>query len=469
MKLLRKNIGMIAAVMTILILSLIAYGTYSVSTQGNRWIASGANTYIRQMKRDVIAGDIYDRNGIVLATTDAEGKRIYQEDAGARRAVVHVIGDSANNDGYGVESFKYNYQNGFSASYFQKLAHALRGEKMHGSNVTLSIDSNLSNYVASIFPAGKKGAVVVMNYATGELMSLQSFPSFDPNNITENVKTDPLQPFWNNATRWTSAPGSTFKIITLAAALKNIPGAVDKSFECSGELPVMDSIVRDAGNASHGRLSLKRAFAQSCNVTFANIALQMGDERLKEAARLFGTGDYFLFQDIVVEDSAYPTAGRSDKELAWTGVGQSALQMTPLHMTMIAGSIAYDGVMMEPRILQRAVTGNGEITAQMTPKHYLQPLDKTTADLICDYMVEAVRSGTGSRANVSGHRIAGKTGTAEIDGQEQSNAWFVGFIDEPQYPYAVCVVVMEGGGGGSVAAPIAGKIFSAITGASTSK
>ena len=466
MKHLRKLISMTAIAMTVLVLSLIAYGMYSVSTQGNRWFASGANTYMRQMKRNVIAGNIYDRNGIVLAATDAEGKRIYQADAAARRAVVHVIGDTANNVGYGVESFMANYLYGFNISYFQKLATALRGQKMHGSNVTLSIDSNLSNYIASIFPADKKGAVIVMNYATGELLSLQSFPSFDPNNVTESVKTDPLQPFWNNATRWTSAPGSTFKIITLAAALKNIPGVVDKDFECSGQLPVMDSIVRDAGDATHGHLSLKRAFAQSCNVTFANIALQAGDEKLKETARAFGVGDYFLFQDLVVEDSVYPSSGRSDKELAWTGVGQSALQMTPLHMAMIVSSIAYDGIMMEPRILLKAVTVNSEITAQMAPKQYLRPLDKASADLITDYMVDGVRNGTGSRANVAGHRIAGKTGTAEIDGQQQSNAWFVGFIDEPQYPYAVCVVVMEGGGGGSAAAPIAGRIFSAITGVS---
>lgn len=465
MKLLRNYLKVVSIGIVILLLSLIGFGAYSVLTQGNRWFSSSANTYLREMKTSAIPGNIMDRNGTVLATTDAQGKRVYHQDPSVRSAVVHVLGDRLNNVGYGVESFMSNYLYGFNVSYFQRLAHALKGEKLHGNNLMLTIDSNLSRYIASIFPQDKKGAVVVMNYRTGEVLSLQSFPSFDPDNITDAVKSDPMQPFWNNATRWTSAPGSTFKMVTLASALKSMPGVTAKDFNCTGELAFSDSIMRDAGNAVHKTLSLSRAFSLSCNITFATLAQEMGDMQLSKASKEFGIGDYFLFQDFVVENSVYPQKNRTDKEIAWTGVGQSALQITPLHMCMITSSIANDGVMMEPKLLLKATSINNEQKAQFTPKQYLQPLSRVDADVIADYMNQVVSTGTGTRANVAGHRICGKTGTAEVDSQKESNAWFVGFIDEAALPYAVCVVVMESGGGGSVAAPIAGKIFSAITGA----
>lgn len=464
MKRLRRHIRLVAMGMAFLLLTLVGFGAYSVLVQGNRWFSSSANTYLREMKSNAIPGNILDRNGVVLAATDQAGKRIYHPDESVRRAVVHVVGDRMNNVGYGAESFMSNYLYGFNISYFQRLAHALRGEKLRGNNITLAIDSNLSRYIASVFPKDKKGAVVVMNYRTGEVVSLQSFPDFDPDQVTEKVKTDPTRPFWNNATRWLSAPGSTFKTVTLAAALRSVKDAQTRAFVCGGELPFTGSVMHDAGKAKHGELTLQKAYTVSCNITFANLALEMGDEALKKTARAFGVGDYFLFQDFVVENSVYPESNRTVKEIAWTGVGQSALQMTPLHMCMVAAAVANDGVMMEPKLLLKAVTINNELKAQFTPKVYQTPLQKDEAALIKGYMQQVVAAGTGRQAAVPGKRVCGKTGTAEVDGQKEPNAWFVGFLDEPQYPYAICVVVMDAGGGGSVAAPLAGKIFSVMTG-----
>lgn len=464
MKRLRRQIRLVALGMTFLLFTLIGFGAYSVLVQGNRWFSSSANTYLRDMKSSAIPGNIMDRNGVVLASTDQEGKRVYNADESVRRAVVHIVGDRKNNVGYGAESFMSNYLYGFNISYFQRLAHALRGEKLRGNNITLSIDSNLSRYIASVFPKDKKGAVVVMNYRTGEVVSLQSFPNFDPDQVTEKVKTDPTRPFWNNATRWLSAPGSTFKTVTLAAALRNVKDAETREFVCSGELPFTGSVMHDAAKAKHGTLSLQKAFSVSCNITFANLALEMGDEALKKTARGFGVDDYFLFQDFVVENSIYPDTNRTTKEVAWTGVGQSALQVTPMHMCMVASAVANDGVMMEPKLLLKAVTINNELKAQFAPKVYQTPLKQEEAALIKGYMQKAVASGTGRQAAVAGKRVCGKTGTAEVDGQKEPNAWFIGFLDEPRYPYAICVVVMDAGGGGSVAAPLAGQIFSAMTG-----
>ena len=462
MKLIKRNVRITVLAVLLLLGALVGYGAYSLTVHGNRWFSSAANVYARRQKSDVIPGRIFDRNGSLLASSDENGKRYYHSDPTLRSALVHVIGDSANNVAYGVESFMSHYLYGFSDSYIDRLRQAFSGTRRRGNDLRLSIDAGLSAAIARAFPAGKAGAAVVMNYRTGELLSLQSFPLFDPMNIPRDIEEDPLKPFWNKATRWLSAPGSTFKVITLAAALKNLPDAMTKTYECTGAYQVGDTLITDAGMAAHGSLGLKKAVEVSCNITFAKLALEVGDEALRKAAQDFGMDDHFLFSDLVVENSAYPTTNRANKEIAWTGAGQSALLLTPLHMAMIASSIANDGVMMAPKILLHATNDAGVTRASITPRVYKTPLKPHEADVIADAMRAVVTSGTGRRAAVPGLKVSGKTGSAQVAGQEQTNAWFIGFLDEPDLPYAVCVVVQDAGGGGQVAAPLASTIFSQL-------
>lgn len=464
MKLIRQNIRRIAALMSILLLSLIVYGAYSISTQGQRWFASNANRFMRKSKVNITAGNILDRNNILLATTNSEGKRVYSSDAELRKSMVHAVGDDASNTAYGAEAFMTNYLYGFDESYPERLVQALKGGKRRGKDIKLSLNSSLSKKAYSLFPKNKSGAIIVMNYLTGEVLTLQSYPSFDPMNLTQIDKDNSLQPFWNRATMWVSAPGSVFKIITLASALKNIPDAQNKIFECDGALELAQTTITDASNAIHHQINLKKALAVSCNITFAQVALEVGDMKLQRTAADFGFGDHFLFSDLIVEDSAYPLNNRSEKEIAWTGPGQSSLKTTPLHMAMVASAIANDGIMMEPRLLMDVINEFGKSSYLFKPKVYKKAVSKQDADIISLYMQEAVRNGTATSAGVSGIKIAGKTGSAQIDGQENANAWFIGYIDDDRYPFAICVAIEDAGSGGSVAAPIAGKLFKFMTG-----
>lgn len=464
MKLIKQNIKRIAILVSILLLSLIIYGAYSISTQGQRWFASNANRFMRKEKVNVTAGNILDRNNILLAANNEEGKRVYSSNPELRKAVVHAVGDDVNNTAYGAESFMANYLYGFDESYPERLVQALKEKKRRGKDIRLSLDSTLSTKTFSIFPKDKSGAIVVMNYRTGEVLVLQSYPSFDPMKLTQGDKENPSKPFWNRATMWASAPGSVFKTITLASALKNIPDAENKFFQCNGALELQGTTITDANNAIHHELNLKRALAVSCNITFAQAALEVGDSKLQKTAAEFGFGDHFLFSDLVVENSAYPQGERSEKEIAWTGPGQSSLKTTPLHMAMVASAIAYDGVMMEPRLLLDVKNTAGKSTYGFYPKEYRRALSKQDSDIISLYMQEAVKKGTASAAAVSGIKISGKTGSAQIDGQDKANAWFIGFIDDERYPFAICVAIEDAGSGGSVAAPIAGKLFKFITG-----
>ena len=174
---------------------------------------------------------------------------------------------------------------------------------------------------------------------------------------------------------------------------------------------------------------------RSCNNAFAQYALSMGDKALREAAESFGFNDNFLFRDLVVENSVYPTTSRSNFNIAMSGFGQSAITATPMHLCLLAAAVANKGVMMEPVLIDRVASPSG---------------------------VTAGTSGTGTRAAVSGMIICGKTGSAEtsLNGRAITNGLFIGFAQD--VPYALCVVVEDiddGQGGGSTAAPIARDIF----------
>lgn len=472
MKQLRKSIRVCALVLAIVMLLPMAYGAYSLIRYGTRWRTSEYNTYLVNMKSGVTAGNILDRNGVLLATTDLSTDeygdvirtRVYAQDENVRKSVVHVVGDTKGNVKNAVESFMAEYLYGANMSYAERLAQVAGGGGLRGDNVTLTLDSALCARVSQVFPAGKNGAVVVMNYKTGELLALQSFPNYDPG----SGRSVTLRQALNRATRWLSAPGSSFKVITLTAALQNLTDAATRDYICTGGVSFgeHERVVTDYGNAAHGTLSLKNAFARSCNSTFAILACDMGDKALRKTAAAFGIGDDFTFRDLVVENSAYANSDDMlmGADLAWTGDGQNELGVTPLHMCMIAAAVGNDGVMMEPRLLLRAVGATGAERAIGEATVYRTVMDMSTADTVADYMRVVTTSGTGTAAAVSGLNICGKTGTAEIDTQEEDNAWYIGFIDDERWPYAVCVAVENAGTGGSVAAPVAREIFSFLAG-----
>lgn len=473
MKQVKNNIRRVCIFLCILFALLAAYGGYSITVNGNRWFSSGANTFVRSKKKDVIAGHILDRNGQVLAynqqSQTAEGTkttRLYHTDPLVRRAMVHVVGDSQGNVNNGVESFMASSLYGFQMSLVERFSCFFRGVQRTGDDVHLTLDSRLSAYASGLFPKGKAGALVVMNYTTGEMLAEISLPQYDPQNVTAQAKNDPQKPFYNRAVQGLYAPGSTFKIVTASSALENFTDAATRAWQCTGQLQVGDRFVTDAGTdmasgkiVSHGQLNLLRAFQVSCNNTFAQIALNLGDQKLKRTAENFGFNDNFLFRDVVVENSSYPRENRTEREIAWTGVGQSELTATPLHMCMVASAVANDGVMMEPYTVMRTVSANGIMRTEAESRVYKTAMKPEAAQVLKGYMRTVVQSGTGTAAQIPGVQVCGKTGSAEVDTQENTNAWFVGFIDNDAHSYAISVVVEDAGGGGSVAAPIAKQVF----------
>ena len=462
MKQLRKNALRLAVVFCGLFVIVSVYTVYLLSTNEARLLSSTYNTYAREQRARAIRGDILDRHGVVLASSDSEGNRTYSADPQVRAATAHAVGINSSRMPSSAEYMFSAYLSGLKLSFPERLSYMLQGQRPRGDNVQLTIDSRLAAYAASLFPAGKSGAVVVMNYKTGEVLTLQSFPNFDPQDA-QDVSTALT---WNAATQTLKAPGSTFKIVAAASAIANFPDWAEKTYVCEGVIEFGARSIVDAGTrlaegtvTRHGKTTIQNAFSVSCNNTFAQIALELGDETLRRTAEAFGFNDNFLFSDMVVYNSSYPASNRTEAEIAWTGAGQSGLTATPLHMCLIASAVANDGVMMEPRTLMTVTRQNGGQRAGSSPRVYRRPLTAGQAAALKDCMREAVLSGTGRSAAVAGKKVCGKTGSAELDGQQNTNAWFVGFLDEKNAPYALAVVVENAGGGGSVAAPIARDLF----------
>ena len=374
MKQLRHRIRSVGLLLCALFLLLGAYGAYSLTNYGSRWFSTSANSWLRGAKQDVIPGDVYDVNGVLLAgsaVTETEdgwtATRRYHDSADVRRAVVHVLGDAAGRVSNGVETFMAQALYGFDQGMAERMNDYLSGARRKGDSLTLTIDSGLCAYILnkvealSASGAPPRGAVVVMNWKTGAVLAEMSFPTFDP-----LAGGGEGEPYFNRAVQGRYAPGSTFKTVTAAAVLSD-PALSGRSYTCTGALSAQDQEgtvreIHDAGSVSaqgtlvsHGQIDLRRAFLVSCNNTFASAALQLTDAKLRRQAMAFGFEENFLFRDIVVENSSYPDTDRTEWAVAMTGIGQSGLLATPMHLCLIAAAVANDGVMMEPALVRQAI------------------------------------------------------------------------------------------------------------------
>lgn len=449
-----------------------AYGLKSVSQYGGRWFSYSANPRLAALKQRVVKGDILDRNGMLLAST-VDGTRVYASSEAVRRAVVHVVGDRQDHVRNSVEVFHAGYLYGYSSSLPDALRHLFRpGETRRGNNITLTVDAEFSAVIPAAFEShpltkGRSGAAVVLNYRTGEVLALVSLPTYDPDNITDETLADPDGPFFNRAVQSRLPPGSTFKIVTAAAALSRIPDARSRVFTCSGSLKVSDSFtVHDFRNAAHGNLNLEQAFLHSCNSVFASLALEMGEPALRSEAESFAFNRHFLFRDLVVEDSQYPAPGQSRESLAASGYGQSSLLVTPLHLCLISAAVANGGDMPEPRLLKKVSDGGGGTRLSFSSASAGTVCSRQTADLLSAMMKSVVQDGgSGSQAAVTTLDVRGKTGTAVSTegGRTVSYGWFTGFNAQKDLPVALCVLVQDipdGETGGTTSALIARDMFS---------
>ncbi len=386
------------------------------------------------------AGTVVDRDGETLyCVRDGEGH--WSEDLNTRLASLHLIGDGAGFVGSGA---LFNYA-GEILGYDP--INGLYSASGGGGTLTLSVDADAQRAAWEAMK-GRSGAVVVADYVTGEILCSVSAPSFDPEDPS-GADTDIQGLYMSRPLSAAYAPGSVFKLVTLAAAIENIDGLFDRDFHCSGSLEVGGGRVTCTGK--HGDMKIEDALAKSCNCVFAQLALELGGETLQKYADQFGLTSRQEVDGLRTAAGRFDTAPEGSLNLAWSGAGQYNDMVNPIAMARYVCAIANRGD--APRLTQRK-------NASRLGVEYDHILSADTAEKLSDIMDYAVRLTYGSE-NYPGLAIRAKSGTAEV-GSGKPNAWFVGFLDDPEHPYAFAVCLEDAGFGSSQAGPVANAVLQSL-------
>ena len=424
-----KHRAMSALIIAALII--VGLGVYIVRylEDGAKWATFAVGGYTSGV---VSMGTIVDRNGVVLANADGSS-RTYAEDWGVRRACYHAVGDYTGNVGTGaLSSFAAQL-----AGYNPITGTYARG----GREVKLTIDSRLC-VTAQEALAGRKGAVLLSNYRTGEILCMTSNPTTDPADSTAEIADGT---YLNRCISVSYTPGSVFKLITSAAAIENIPDLSQQTFTCWGSVDVAGVTINCTG--SHGEQTFEEALANSCNVAFANISLQLGGDTLERYVYDYGFTRSHKLDDIVTAGGSFTKDNPGTPGLAWSGIGQFEDAVCPYSMLRYVSAIASNGILQEPTLL----VGKDNSSANL--------MQSTTANKLRDMMSYNVQAHYGAW-NFPGLNLCAKTGTAEV-GDGTSHAWFTGFLLDEAHPYAFVVIVENAGAGITAAAPVANAVLQA--------
>lgn len=431
--------------------------SYLQAFAAKRILSNPANRRALAEEAQVERGRILSADGTILAESVASNgsfKRLYP----LGETASCVIG--FNSIKYGRSGIELAFNDFLLArsgddtaqDFFDRLA----GNDPPGNDIILSIRLPVQR-VAEAALEGKVGAILAIDPRTGEVLAMATNPTFDPMLLDDSWSAlidDPSSPLLNRATQGLYPPGSSFKMLTAAAALDSGKATLSSIYPAPSELKVGGNIVSNYDKKDYSALSLKSAFALSANTVFAQVGLDLGAKDLVDYAERFGFNRGIDFE-LAVKESQIPKAAEMDEvELAWTAVGQAKLLVSPLQMALCASAIANDGRIMKPFLVKEILRLSGESIFRAEPKELGRPIGPLAAAAVSEMMVEAVKSGTGAAARIDGVLVAGKTGTAEL-AKGEPHGWFVGFAPADRPRVAVVVLLENGGQGGRVSAPLA--------------
>lgn len=370
-----------------------------------------------------------------------------------------------------------------SNAFFGEIERILSGQPQQGLSVELTMDPAAQRAAYDALQ-GLQGAVVAIEPATGRVLAMVSTPGFDTNKLAahdpaavdaehDRLAAEPSKPLYNRAIGGNlNPPGSTFKVVVAAAALASGEWTLESTLPNPARytLPGTSTSVSNAWGGACGdgeTATIAQALKLSCNIPMAELAVELGDKRIREMAEKFGfNGELEI--PLAVTPSSYPSA-LSDDETGLTGFGQGKVTATPLTIAMVAAGVANGGTVMKPRMVDRVIGDDFAVHTQFEDEALDQALDPETAQALTEVLVEGVASGAATGARIDGVDVAGKTGTAENGGLPYS-LWFTGFAPAEDPQVAVAVVVEDGGGrgtsgsGNTIAAPIAKKVIEAVLG-----
>lgn len=447
---------------------MMGYFVYFQVAKSEDFINNSYNTRQDSFSESVVRGQILSADGQVLAETktDSEGNETREYPYGS--VFSHIVGYSTAKYGAsGIESWANFNLLRSNSSILEKTVDDVTEEKSQGDNVITTLDVALQN-TANQALGENKGAVIAMEPSTGKILAVVSKPDFDPNTIAENwdeivADTAGDSVLVNRATQGLYPPGSTFKLVTTLEYLRENPTTYeDYSYHCTGSIQEENSKLSCFSGEVHGTVNLKQSFAQSCNTSFANIGLSLDNTHFKKTCEDLLFNKSLPVQKLETSKSSFVLdADSSTSEIMETAIGQGKTVVTPLHMLMLTGAIANDGMLMEPYVIDHTENADGGTVKTYEPKEYGTLMTAEEASVLQDYMHEVVQSGTGRKLKGLSYEAYGKTGSAEYGNNKgDSHAWFVGYAHRDDKEDIAVAVIVEGAGIGSTyAVPVAKEVF----------
>lgn len=426
-------------------------GDYFLNSR--KWVYTPGSPHIynpeNNESKNIGCGLICDRDGNLLL--DLTGERTYVDIPALRMANVHWVGDRSGN---------------VSAPALSKYAKEIAGFNPIsgvydydgvGGEVQLTLSSKLQ--MAALEAMGEyKGTFAMINYKTGEILCAVSTPTFDPDNVPD-IEGDTTgkydAAYFNRFTRFTYAPGSIFKIVTMIAALDCIEGIEQQMFTCTGEVEY--GIDKVTCERIHGEQNIQDAFMNSCNCAFAKLSEQIGGKRLARYAKELGLLDPLTFDGIETAAGNIESADQADVLVAWSAIGQHKDLINPANFLSLVATVANGGIRPNMHLVETIKT-NGTTTYQAQTGEAGQLISPEVTKRLGELMRYNVTNYYGDE-KFAGFGVCAKSGTAEVGGDKKPNAMFTGFVTDEELPIAFMVTIENGGYGRLTCIPVLEKVL----------
>lgn len=418
--------------------------------QASDWIVFSGSPHIYN-GTNIGFGTVLDRSGETLLVMN-DG-RTYSENAATRKSTLHWLGDR---DGFIKASAVSNYASEMAGFDLVNGIYNTNGE---GGVTNLTISAQVQNAALEAM-GNRKGTVAVYNYETGEILCALTTPTFDPDNVPdidgdESGAYDGV--YLNRFLQSAYVPGSIYKIVTTAAALNCVPDIEEQTFTCYGKVEYGTEAV--TCETAHGTQNLQRAFANSCNCAYAQIAELVGKENMVKYVDAFGVADSLTIDGVTTAEGNYDVSEAAPVSFAWSCIGQYNDLINPARFMTFMGAIAGGGKGAEPYIVSSVESG-GSITYRAKARDTQRILSQEVAEKLQGMMRNNVQSVYGDW-NFPGLSVCAKSGTSQLGGEQSPNAMFAGFVQNEEYPLAFIVVVENGGYGSHTCVPVLSKVLAA--------
>lgn len=456
---------------------LFAQLNYVQFVQGDELRRNPDNDRVQLQEYERKRGSIVVEGEAIATSTETNGRLKYLRSYPAGILYPHVTGFKSPLFGEsGIEQSEDPVLSGDDDRLFvRRVSEIITGRRPEGGNVVLTLDKQVQTAAFNQLQ-GRKGAIVALDPKSGEILAMVSTPVFDPNQLAvhdseanqaawNKLTKDADKPLNNRALSETYPPGSTFKVIVSAAALKDgmtAESEVDSPLKYTP--PQTTKFIQNfhGGDCGGEQVSLRKALTVSCNTAYAKLGVELGADNVRDMAKDFGFED----DDLSIPLKAAPSRLGDIPDppsLAQSSIGQRDVRMTPLQGAMIAAAVANSGSLMRPFLVKEVQAPDRNPLEVTSEKELSQPLNATQAADLQKMMISVVENGTGRRAQLDGVEVGGKTGTAEDGDARQDHSWFIGFALKDGEPVGAVAVVLENAGiSSSSTAEMAGNVLRAI-------